>query len=120
MIGYLHVSLKYHAFSNSAQLSGFASALTKIKVQDRFSIMGDEKFLEMGFGVIPRSLGMHMMPTYLHLQPYYPNLQYSPGWVLYQYVAEKHVGKGADPKHLNSLSALLSEAERTFSALLVG
>lgn len=55
------INLAYHAFSNSAQLSVFASSLSKIKVQDQLTVIGDEKSLEMSFEDFPSSLDMNMI-----------------------------------------------------------
>lgn len=117
-IGSLHIGLAYHAFSHSAQLSGFASALSKIKVQNRLIILGDEKFLEMSFGDLATNLGMNVMPMYSHFQAYNPSVQHSPGWFHHEYVPNKHADKDAEPQHehlvVNSTST--SEAGKAFGA----
>ena len=69
-ISSLHISLAYHSFINSAQLSVFASTLRKLKVQDEFTIDGDEKYLEMSFGDLPARLGMNLMPVHIQSQAY--------------------------------------------------
>lgn len=122
IIGSLQINLAYHAFGNSAQLSGFASSLGKIKVQDELTVIGDEKFLDMSFGDLPSHLAMNMMPVYTHLQAYNTNIQYSPGWFKYQYKPENHVGKDAGPQHDNVLvnSTYSSEAGTAIRAQLAG
>lgn len=99
LVSSLHISLAFHTFSSAAQLSWFASALSKIKVQDKVTITGHEKFLDIAFMDLPINLGMHMMPAYANFWAYNPNDQYSTGWFLYHYVSEKHVSKDADPLH---------------------
>ncbi|CAF9906144.1 hypothetical protein IMSHALPRED_004100 [Imshaugia aleurites] len=122
VINSLHLNLAYHTFGNSAQLSSFASALSKIKVQDKVTITGDEKFLDMCLGDIPITLGMHMLPMHSKFQAYRRDMQYSPGWFLYQYVPERRVGK--DPEHfLKSFFvnlAYLAEVERRVEAKIAG
>ncbi len=97
-ISSLHIQLGYHAFSNSAQLSWFASTLDKIKVQDKVTFVGDERYLDMSFGCLPSSLGMNVMPVYARFEPYNPDVQYSPGWFNHQYQREKHIDKDAEPQ----------------------
>lgn len=118
----LHISLAFHTFSNDVQLSWFASALNKIKVQEKVTILGDEKYLDMSFGDLPSTLGMNMMPAYSHLRAYNPNIQYGPGWFIYQYVLEEHVGTQADSRHedLVAGSKALSEVAGLFGGRLPG
>lgn len=121
-IGSLQMNLAYHAFSNSAQLSGFASSLGKIKVQDELTVVGDEKFLEMSFGDLPSHLGMNMMPVSAHLQAYNANIRYSPGWFKHQYKPDKHISKDAGPQHDNVVVDMtsLSEAGKAIGTQLAG
>lgn len=90
-ISSLHISLAYHSFRNSAQLSVFASALRKLKVQDAFTIDGDEKYLEMSFGDLPSNLDMKLMPVNVKFTAYNPTIQYSPGRFLHRYEPEESV-----------------------------
>ena len=112
IIGSLHLKLAYHTFGTSAQLSVFASTLSKIKVQDQLTITGDEMFLEMSFGDLPKSLGMDVMPIRSSFQAYHPEVQYSPGWFNYQYRPQKYLNKDAESQdqHRVAESSELSEA----------
>lgn len=102
MVSSLHIQLAYHTFTTSAQLSRFASALSKIKVQDEVTIAGDERYLDMSFGDIPSTLGMNAMPVYSRYEPYDPTIQYSPGCFHHRYELEKRDSKdvGHQPKCL--------------------
>lgn len=93
IIGSLHLKLAFHTFGTSTQLSTFASTLSKVKVQDNLTITGDERFLEMSFGDIPKSLGMDVMPVRSSFQAYNTEIQYSPGSFDYQYYGQKYVNK---------------------------
>lgn len=93
IIGSLHLKFAYHTFGTSAQLSVFASRLNRIKVQGKVTITGDERYLEMSFGDLPKSLGMDVMPVRSSFQAYNPQIQYSPGSFDYQYHAQKHLNK---------------------------
>lgn len=117
-ISSLHIRLAYHTFNNSTGLSWFATALSKIKVQDKLTIIGDETYLDMSFGDLPSNLGMDVSPVYTHLQAYNPNIQYSPGWFLHQYVPKRRVGTNADTQdtHVVVDSKYLSEIAKAFDA----
>ena len=97
-ISSLHIQLGYHAFSNSIALSWFASTLDKIKVQDKVTFAGDEKYLDMSFEDLPSSLGMNVMPVYTRFEPYDPNFEYSARWFNHRYEREKHFDKDAEPQ----------------------
>ena len=58
----LYIELGYYSFRSNAQLSDFASALSKIKVQERVIITGDKQILDMGLEDLLRELGMNMLP----------------------------------------------------------
>ena len=121
-ISSLHINLAYHTFINSAQLSVFASAMRKLKVQDEFTITGDERYLEMSFGDLPGTLGMKLMPVHIEFQAYNPYIKYSPGWFLYQYSPEKPALSTADgpQKHLIVSLRYKSEAGKAVGGQLAG
>lgn len=89
----LNLRLAYYTFANSTQPSDLASALSKIKVQEKLIITGDEGVLDMSFGELPSKLGMGTMPVYSRFEAYHPEIQYSPGSFLHQYTPEKQVGE---------------------------
>ena len=99
IISSLHVKLAYHTFGNSAQLSDFASTLSKIKVQHELTIIGDERFLDMSFGDLPKSLEVDAMPFRSSFEAYNPSVQYSPGSFHYQYKAQKYLDKDAESQY---------------------
>lgn len=101
IISSLNIKFAYHSFNNSAQLSGFASTLRMIKVQDKVIISGDENLLEMSFGDILSSLGMKTMPEESYYWPYDPATRYSPGYFIHKYVPTKLVDKDERPQHGN-------------------
>ena len=111
----LHLRLAYYTFANSTQLSDLASALSKIKVQEKLIITGDEGVLDMSFGELPSKLGMGTMPVYSRFEAYHPEIQYSPGSFFHQYIPEKQVGEDTESevKHLAAILTPLSEAEKT-------
>ena len=96
-ISSLHIQLGYHTFSNSAQLSWFASTLDKIKVQDKVTFVGDESFLDLSFEDLPSSLGMNVTPVYTCFEPYNLEIEYSPCSFNRRYEREKHVDDDAKP-----------------------
>lgn len=119
----LHIRLAYHSFRVSAQLSDFASGLSKIKVQEEFTIEGDESILDFkSFGDFPSKLGMDMMPVYTDWRPYYPNIQYSLGSFVYRYLPAKRFGESTDLQHkyLDFDPTSLSEALKAIGAQLDG
>ena len=63
-----------------------------------------------------------MLPMHSKFQAYRRDMQYSPGWFLYQYVPETRVGK--DPENfLKSFFvnlAYLAEVERRVEAKIAG
>lgn len=93
IVNSLHLRL---AFANSTQLSDLASALSKIKVQEKPIITGDEGVLDMSFGELPSKLGMGTVPEYSRFEAYHPEIQYSPGSFLHQYTPEKQVGEDTE------------------------
>ncbi len=95
----LFLRLSYYCFRSSAQLADFAAGLSNIKVQEGLIIAGDEKVLDMSLGEFPSQLGMNMMPMYSQFQAYTPEIPFSPGAFLFQYVPEEHVDKAADLQH---------------------
>ena len=108
----LYMNLAMHTFRSSADLSWFATGLKNIKVQDKFTVVGDEKFLDMCFGDLPITLGMALMPVHSYFLAYNPFIRYPPGWFTHQYVPEEHAGKEAIPQHqdLASRKVLLGAA----------
>ena len=118
----LFMNLAMHTFRHNAELSWFAGGLKNIKVQDKFTVVGDEKFLDMCFGDLPRTLGMASMPVYSYFLPYNPFIRYPPGWFTHQYVPEKHAGKEADSQHQDLLAGekVLWEVAMTFGERLPG
>ncbi len=98
-INSLFLRLSYYNFRSNAQLTDFAAGLSNIKVQEGLIIAGDEKLLDMNLGEFPTQLGMNMMPMYSLFQPYNPEIPFSAGAFLYQYVPEKHVDKTTDLQH---------------------
>ena len=119
IIGSLHLKLLYHTFGTSAQLSYFASTLKHIKVQHELIITGDEKFLEMSFGDLPKSLNMPAMPLRSSFKAYDPSVRYSPGSFDYQYHAQEDLDNDAESQHGLSVaeSTDLSEAGDVLGAL---
>lgn len=106
----LHLRLAYYTFANSTQLSDLASALSKIKVQEKLIVTGNEGVLDMSFGELPSKLGMGTMPVYSRFEAYHPEIQYSPGSFLHQYTPEKQVGEdtGSEVKRLAAFQTPLS------------
>lgn len=102
IVGSLQLKLAYHTFGTSSQLSIFASTLKKIKVQGKLTITGDERFLEMSFGDLPKSLGMDVMPVRSSFQAYNPEIQYSPGSFDYQYHGQKYLNKDTESQDTSS------------------
>ena len=118
----LYMHLAMHTFRHSAQLSWFATGLKNIKVQDKFTVVGDEKFLDMCFGDLPITVGMASMPVHSYFLPYNPFIRYPPGWFTHQYVPEKPAGKKADSQHQDLLAGrkVLWDAAMTFGERLPG
>lgn len=75
IINLLHIQLEYYSFRSSAQISDFASALSKIKVQGRVVVTGDKQILDMGIEELPRKLGMNMQPFHSRLEAYTAEFQ---------------------------------------------
>lgn len=118
IIGSLHISFAYHTFCNSPQLSWYASALSNIKVEDKLTIAGDERFLKMGFEDLPHKLGMNTMPVYSLSQAYNPDNESSPCWFLLRYVPVGKQTKAQDKESI--VDSTLSEAGKAFAAQLSG
>ena len=117
----LYMNLAMHSFQTSADLSWFAAGLKNIKVQDKFTVVGDEKFLDMCFGDLPITLGMALMPVHSYFLAYNPFIRYPPGWFTQQYVLEEHAGKEAI-SHYQDLASrkVCLEAAATFGEPLPG
>ena len=84
----LYIKLGYYSFRSSAQLSDFASALIKIKVQESLIITGDKQILDMGLEDLPRELGMNMLPMRSRFEAYTAEYQLF-GAFLHYYMPEK-------------------------------
>ena len=63
-----------------------------------------------------------MIPAYSPFQAYDPEIQYSPGSFLHQYVPEKHVSKEAEiqHEHIIDISPRQSQAGKAFGTQLAG
>ena len=106
----LHLRLAYYTFANSTQLSDLASALSKIKVQEKLIISGDEGVVDMSFEELPSKLSMSTMPVYSRFDAYHPEIQNSRGSYLHQYIPENQVGEDTASEHkcLAAVRTLLS------------
>lgn len=118
----LYMNLAMHTFRNSADLSWFAAGLKNIKVQDKFTVVGDEKFLDMCFGDLPITLGMALMPVHSYFLAYNPFIKYPPGWFTHQYVLEAHASKDTITQHHQDLASrkVVLEAAAMFGEPLPG
>ena len=122
IISSLHINLAYFSFPHSAHLSAFVSTLSKIKVQEKLTIHGDEKVLDMTFGDFPEKFGMGMMPVYSRFQAYNPLIQYSPGSFYHEYLPAWHFDQYFNLQNANLIVDLtdLSQAEEATGAQLTG
>ena len=117
----LYMNIAMHTFRGSADLSWFAAGLVNIKVQDKLTVIGDEKFLDMCFGDLPNTLGMALIPVHSYFLPYNPFIRYTPGWVTRQYVPEEHAVKEAISRHQDLASRkVVEEAAATCGEPLPG
>ena len=83
IINSLHVRLGYYSFNSSAELSDFASALSKIKVQRRVIVTGDKQILDIGLEDLPRKLGMTTLPICSRFEAYTVDFQLFGAFVHY-------------------------------------
>ena len=120
IVNSLHLRFAFYTFRSSAQLSDFASGLSKIKVQERLSITGDEQILNMSIREIPAMLRMNRMPAYSQFSAYTPDGKCSPGLFFHLYVPEIRFDKVSDPQQgdLVVTTTETSQAERAISAKL--
>ena len=118
----LHIKLAYYSFRNSAELSIFASTLSNIKVQEKFTIGGDEKVLDMSLGDFPATLGMGLMPVYSRFQAYNPRIRYSPGLFFHEYLPSRYFDQHTNLQHCHLVVDLtdLSQAEEAMRTQLTG
>ena len=92
IINSLHIQLGYYSFRTSAQLSDFASALSKIRVLGRVIVTGDKEILDIGVQDLPRKLGMNMLPIHSRFEAYMAEFQLF-GAFLHHYIPEKLVSE---------------------------
>ena len=117
----LYMNIAMHTFRNSADLSWFAGGLKNIKVQDKFTVLGDERYLDMCFGDLPITLGMALVPVHSYFLQYNPFVRYTPGWFTHQYMPEEHADREAISQHQDLASRkVVQEAAVTCGEPLPG
>ena len=95
IINSLHIKLGYYSFRSSAQLSDFASALSKIKVQGRVIVTGDKQILDIGIKDLPEKLGMNMLPIRSRFEAYTAEFQLF-GTFIHHYIPETQASEDTE------------------------
>ena len=88
IISSLHIKLGYYSFRTSTQLSDFASALSKVKVQGAVIVTGDKQVLDIGLEDLLGKLGMNVLPMHSRFEAYTVEFQLF-GAFLHHYIPAK-------------------------------